>query len=77
MPEGDTFKVFVVDSAGIAHEQEVKVGAQTPTASRSSKGFTAGERIVTFGAYGMEDSAKVVPLDAGKKPAKPDSAEKP
>jgi hypothetical protein len=38
---------------------------------------SAGDRIVTFGAYGMEDSAKVVPLDAGKRPAKPDSAAKP
>ncbi len=77
VPEGDTFKVFVVDSAGIAHEQEVKIGSRSATGVEILEGVSAGDRIVTFGAYGMEDSAKVVPLDAGKKPAKPDSAEKP
>ncbi len=77
VPEGDTFKVFVVDSAGIAHEQEVKIGSRSANGVEILEGVSAGDRIVTFGAYGMEDSAKVVPLDAGKKPAKPDSAEKP
>jgi RND family efflux transporter MFP subunit len=77
VPEGDSFKVFVVDSAGIAHEQEVKIGSRSANGVEILEGVSAGDRIVTFGAYGMEDSAKVVPLDAGKKPAKPDSAEKP
>jgi RND family efflux transporter MFP subunit len=77
VPEGDSFKVFVVDSAGIAHEQEVKIGSRSANGVEILEGVSAGDRIVTFGAYGMEDSAKVVPLDAGKKPAKPDSADKP
>jgi len=77
VPDGDTFKVFVVDSAGIAHEQVVKVGSRNANGVEILEGLSAGARIVTFGAYGMEDSAKVVPLDTAKKPAKPDSAEKP
>lgn len=75
VPEGDAFKVFVVDSAGIAHEHEVKIGGRTANGVEILEGVSAGDRIVTFGAYGMEDSAKVVPLNAGK--AKPDSADKP
>jgi membrane fusion protein, multidrug efflux system len=77
VPEGDGFKVFVVDSAGIAHEQAVKVGSRSATGVEILEGLSPGDRVVTFGAYGMEDSAKVVPLNAGKAPAKPDSAEKP
>jgi len=77
VPDGPGFKVFVVDSAGIAHEQPVKIGGRTATGVEILEGLSAGDRIVTFGAYGMEDSAKVVPLDAGKKPSKPDTADKP
>lgn len=87
VPEGETFKVFVVDSAGIAHEHEVKIGARTSTSVEILEGLSPGDRVVTFGAYGLEDSAKVVPLTpAGPKPkagastkagAKPDSGDKP
>jgi hypothetical protein len=34
-------------------------------------GLQPGERIVTYGAYGMQDSARVAPLQPG---AAPDSA---
>jgi membrane fusion protein (multidrug efflux system) len=74
VPDGDAFKVFVVDSAGIAHEQAVKVGSRNANGVEILEGLSPGDRVVTFGAYGMEDSAKVVPLNAGKKP---DSADKP
>lgn len=76
VPEGDGFKVFVVDSAGIAHEHDVKIGGRNANGIEILEGLSPGDRIVTFGAYGMEDSAKVVPLNAGKGPAKPDSADK-
>ena len=58
MPDGEEFKVFVVDANGIAHERDVKVGGQDATPPRSLEGLNAGERIVTYGAYGMQDSAK-------------------
>ena len=65
VPNGDDYKLFVVDGNGTAHEREVKVGGKTTTSAEITEGLKAGERIVTFGAYGMQDSAKVsVPLRA-------------
>jgi len=61
VPEGEEFKVFVVDDNGVAHEQEVKVGAKSATVAEILEGLKGGERIVAYGAYGVEDSAKVVP----------------
>ena len=60
VPEGQEFKVFVVDANSIAHEREVKVGGRTSTVAEILEGLTAGERVVTSGAYGVADSAKVV-----------------
>lgn len=62
VPEGEGFKVFVVDASGIAHEREVKVGGRSASGVEITEGLEAGERVVTYGAYGMQDSAKVVPL---------------
>ena len=70
VPEGDEFKVFVVDANAIAHEREVKVGARTSTTAEIVEGLKAGERVVTSGAYGVEDSTKVVaPKDTTAAPA--------
>ena len=75
VPEGEEFKVFVVDANSIAHEREVKVGGRTSTVAEILEGLTAGERVVTSGAYGVADSAKVVaPSDSAKGAA---SKEKP
>lgn len=65
VPEGDGFKVFVVDAAGVAHARPVVVGGRADKVSEISSGLAAGERVVTYGAYGLEDSAKVQGLDAG------------
>jgi membrane fusion protein (multidrug efflux system) len=62
VPGGEGFKVFVVDSAGMAHEREVKIGARTSKFAEVLEGLAAGERVVTYGAYGLEDSVKVVPM---------------
>src|SRR4051812_29304198 len=64
VPEGDGFKVFVVDATGTAHEREVTIGAKTDKLAEITEGLAAGERIATKGAYGLEDSVKVVPLKA-------------
>jgi membrane fusion protein (multidrug efflux system) len=64
VPDGEKFKVFVVDSAGIAHEREVQVGGKSAAGTEITEGLTVGERIVTQGAFGMSDSAKVAPLTA-------------
>lgn len=59
VPEGDGFKVFVVDGASVAHARPVTVGARNEHAAEISEGVKAGERVVTYGAYGLEDGAKV------------------
>ena len=61
VPEGDAFKVFVVDAHNIAHARPVAVGARTGGLAEIKSGLHAGERVVTYGAYGVEDSAKVIP----------------
>lgn len=62
VPDGEGFKVFVVNAAGVAHARPVEVGTRTERAAEITRGLAAGERIVTYGAYGIEDSAKVVPM---------------
>jgi membrane fusion protein (multidrug efflux system) len=61
VPEGETFKVFVVDTAEVAHARPVDVGGRRGNLARILNGLAAGERVVTYGAYGLEDGAKVVP----------------
>jgi membrane fusion protein, multidrug efflux system len=61
VPDGDGFKVFVVDARNVAHARPVTVGGRTSRFAEITAGLTAGERVVTYGAYGVEDSAKVVP----------------
>lgn len=84
VPDEQQFKVFVVDEKGIAHARDVTIGGRANGQDEITSGLKAGERIVTYGAYGMQDSAKVAPLksapDSGaadEKGAKPDSGAKP
>ncbi len=60
VPAGDGFQVFVVDSGGIAHVRAVTVGARSESLAEILTGLTAGETVVTTGAYGIEDGTKVV-----------------
>jgi len=73
VPEGDSFKVFVVDANSIAHSREVKIGGRSDAGVEITAGLRAGERVVTMGAYGVQDSAKVVPFVPADsvKPEKP------
>ena len=61
------YKVFVVDAKGIALARDVKIGGRTESKVEIIDGLKAGELVVTQGAFGMQDSAKVAPLA----PAKP------
>jgi membrane fusion protein (multidrug efflux system) len=72
VPEGDGYKVFVVDSSGIAHARQITAGGRTSGSAEITKGLAAGERVVTYGAYGVTDSAKIV--RPGEKPKATDSA---
>ena len=64
--EGDGLKVFVVEQ-GLAHARPVTVGGRTESEAEITDGLKAGEVVVTEGAYGVDDSAKVVPLSPDKK----------
>jgi len=75
VPEGEKFKVFVVDAQGIAHEREVTVGGKDEHGDEITEGQTVGERIVTKGAYAMSDSAKVQSLSPA--PSAPAATTKP
>ncbi|MFN8570978.1 MAG: efflux RND transporter periplasmic adaptor subunit [Gemmatimonadaceae bacterium] len=60
VPEGDGYRVFVVDTSNVAHVQEVSVGARADSVVEILEGLKGGERIVTYGAFGVSDSSKVV-----------------
>jgi hypothetical protein len=79
VPDGEDFKVLIVDAAGTAHERKVSVGGRTDKVAEITQGLAAGERVVTYGAYGVSDSSKVIPAkdtSAAPTPAAP-KAEKP
>ncbi len=59
VPDGEGYRVFVVDSAGIAHARTVTVGARTEALAEIVSGLAAGETVVTRGAYGVEDGARI------------------
>ena len=59
VPEEDGFKVFVVDSTGIAHATAVTVGARADSVAEIVNGIAAGARVVTRGAFGVEDGARI------------------
>jgi RND family efflux transporter MFP subunit len=59
VPEGDGFKVFVVDQKMVAHSRPVTVGGRNSSVAEILGGLRAGEKVVTVGAYGVDDSAKI------------------
>ncbi len=74
VPEGESFKVFVIDARNVAHARPITIGGRDAGMVEVTKGLAAGERIVTHGAFGVEDSATVVPgaaSDSGPKAPKP------
>ena len=79
VPTGEGFKVFVVDTGGIAHARDVRVGARSDHGVWIIDGLQAGVRVVTKGAYGVDDSTKVVTgaPASGAAPATPSDARVP
>jgi membrane fusion protein, multidrug efflux system len=61
VPNGDAHRVFVVDSTGIAHARDVTVGARRDGRVEITTGLKRGERIVTDGAYQVDDGVRIVP----------------
>ena len=60
VPTGEGFRVFIVDASNIAHATDVTVGGRSDTSAWITTGVNAGDRVVTKGAYGVDDSSKVV-----------------
>jgi RND family efflux transporter MFP subunit len=60
VPDGEGYKVFVVAPGNIARERKVTVGRRSETTAEILSGLAQGEQVVTEGAYGLEDSVKVV-----------------
>jgi RND family efflux transporter MFP subunit len=69
VPEAEGYKVFVVDSSSVAHARPVTIGARTDSTTEVLTGLKAGERVVTYGAYGVEDSVKVATTAASTRPS--------
>jgi RND family efflux transporter MFP subunit len=61
VPEGDAFRVFVVDPDSVAHARTVTVGARRGKEAMITDGLKPGERVVTSGAYGIDEGTKVLP----------------
>jgi RND family efflux transporter MFP subunit len=57
--EPNSYKVFVVDAKGTAMAHDVKIGGRTETKVEITEGLNGGEKVVTQGAFGVADSAKV------------------
>ena len=57
--EPGSYKLFVVDKNGTARAREVKIGGRTVTKVEIVDGLAGGELVVTQGAFGVQDSAKV------------------
>ena len=57
---GEGFQIFVVDSGGVAHAREVTVGGRSEALAEILSGLAGGETVVTAGAYGVADGAKII-----------------
>jgi HlyD family secretion protein len=53
-------KVMVVGPDSVAHERKVEVGVRQSDQVQITNGVKPGEQVITFGALGLEDKAKVV-----------------
>jgi membrane fusion protein, multidrug efflux system len=70
VPDGEGYKVFVVNKDNMALSRPVTVGQKTQVKAEILSGLKAGERIVTYGAYGVDDSTKIQ-VNSTKVPVKP------
>lgn len=62
-PDGAT-TVMVFGADGHAHQQSVEVGVTEDDKVQITKGLNANDRVITTGAYGLSDNAKVTLAEA-------------
>jgi RND family efflux transporter MFP subunit len=58
---GDSLAVFVVGADSVAHARTVAAGVRRGGRAEIVRGLSAGERVVTTGAFGLADGMRVVP----------------
>jgi multidrug efflux pump subunit AcrA (membrane-fusion protein) len=58
--------VFTVSNDNVAHATEVETGLQQGNQVQVTKGLSAGTKIVSAGAYGLDDGMKVQPNAAAE-----------
>lgn len=67
VPEGDSaIVVFTVDSARVVHRTPVTIGPRSDLVVTILAGVTAGQTVVTDGAFAMVDGATLEPADSGR-----------
>jgi RND family efflux transporter MFP subunit len=59
VPDGDAFRIYVIDSANVAHARVITVGARRNDRVEITTGVAVGERIVTDGAYQVDEGVHV------------------
>jgi RND family efflux transporter MFP subunit len=59
VPVTDGMVVFVVDSAGVAHQTSVEAGFRTSDSVTVRSGLAGGERVVLSGSFGVVDGARI------------------
>jgi membrane fusion protein (multidrug efflux system) len=59
VPDSTGFKVYVVKN-GVAYATAVAIGTRGDSLVQIIRGLVAGQTVVTTGAYGLEDSSKVI-----------------
>jgi multidrug efflux pump subunit AcrA (membrane-fusion protein) len=72
--------VMVIGDDQHAHQQAIKVGIRQDDKVQITEGLKEGQRVVTEGAYGLPDKAKVsveAPAEAEKEGDKPDAGKEP
>ena len=47
------------NESGVAHARAVRVGARSDSVAEIASGLAPGETVVTAGAYGIEDGARI------------------
>jgi membrane fusion protein, multidrug efflux system len=61
---GDSMAVFVVGADSIAHQRIVRVGVRQGGRAGVEGSLAPGDRVVTSGAFGLQDGMRVVPRDS-------------
>lgn len=67
--------VMVVDKDNVAHQTEVKVGVRSGNKIQITEGIKPGDTVVSTGAYGLPNGAKVHVTASGPAPEKGEKTE--